>query len=122
MKLIIYGFLIIGLIAILDRLREIITFSNWFINSKFQKLKENYFKLYKWFRSWDIDEIRHITIWDIKIRLHPICFDFYHFSKNITFVILIIIHCILTIWWVGIIDGLIIYLMQTLILKIMVKK
>ena len=122
MNELIYGCLIIALIAVVDRLREVVTFPNYFNYSIFTKLIKNHFKLYKWFRSWDKDEFRHITIWGIKIPLHPICWDFYHFSKNITFVILIIVHVILTVWWIVIPDAIIIYLMQTLILKIMVKK
>jgi hypothetical protein len=112
MKLLIYGFLAIAFIAILDRLKEICTFHKWFANSRFQKLREKHLKIFRWFRSWDIDERKHITIAGIKIPLHPICWDGYHHFKNMSF-------------WYSLIplvaDSLIISAMQWLILKIMVR-
>jgi hypothetical protein len=130
MKLLIYGFLAIAFIAILDRLKEICTFHKWFANSRFQKLREKHLKIFRWFRSWDIDERKHITIAGIKIPLHPICWDGYHHFKNMSFLILIIVHCVIMYLWTSVIwysliplvaDSLIISAMQWLILKIMVR-
>lgn len=105
------GFVVIALVALFDRVKEVINFVSWFVNSVFSKIKST--KYLKWWASCDADELKHIYIFGIKIKLHPIFRDGYHCFKNLPFLLLIIVHCLITWSWIPLLpDMVIVYLVQ----------
>ncbi|APF16982.1 hypothetical protein Calab_1519 [Caldithrix abyssi DSM 13497] len=77
--IIVFYFIISG---ILNRLGEITVFEGWFYNSVFINLENKFPRIYRWLRSWDVDEWRFLKIGKFKLPLHPIFWDLYHFTKN----------------------------------------
>jgi len=109
--------LVVFTLALLDRLKEIIDFKNWYNKSMFSKIKNRFW--FKWFRSNDSDEHRKLWKW---LPLHPIFYDGYHNFKNISVLIIIIslwyfsgIH-----WMYMIYGALLWYIIQKLTYKIFV--
>ena len=88
-----YSIFLIMLLAVLDRLRETVTF--WFEISIFNLLPETW---RKWFDSRDELEKRFIKIGGKIITLHPIFWDGYHFAKNLS-VLFMLLYLGLIIHW-----------------------
>ena len=115
------GFIVIALIAFFDRVKEVINFASWYLVSIFSKIKSVFWR--KYWKSADADENRHIHIFGIKIKLHPICYDGYHTFKNLPFLLLIIIHALITWSWISILpDMIIVYLVQVGTKRLLTKK
>ena len=98
--------IVIILVAALDRLREYTQFGRWFDNSILAKVKNEH--LHKWLRSKAVDKWKPFGEYT-----PPQMYDLYHFSKGLIFLVLIIYHCTIDGWKWFLIDGIIIYIIQS---------
>ena len=97
--------IVIILLAILDRLREIFDWRQWFNNSVFTKIENE--KVLIWFRE------KGIKAKPFGKFTHPIFYNGYHCAKNLGWLTLIIYHIYTSGDWIYlIIDSILIYIIQ----------
>jgi len=106
-----YGIIFVFVWGVLNRFEELTNFESWWDNSIFKSLENKYPKLYKWLRSYDKGELNYLEVFGIKIKLHPIFKDGYHFSKNLIvllfagFVMLLygwqLFVAVVFVWWIA---------------------
>lgn len=116
------GYIICALLAIIDRIKETINFLSWYLASILFSIRNDFW--HKWWRSYDEDEFRYISIYKaFKLPLHPIFWDGYHSMKNLGFLFFIIFHAVASKSYIPIlVDPVIIYGWQQITRYMFIKK
>lgn len=114
-----YVFLLIAILATLDRLREVCQFHSWFLHSLFWKLSR---RLREWLRGSAEGEIRYIVIFGLRIKLHPMFWDGPHFFKNFGVLTLLVFLSWESHWIVGPLGALVWYLFQVATYGVLVNR